>query len=269
MWYLFDLTPSNWCKTDAHFTDFGKGHACSLRDQASNCLKRLPAGSISTWKDLTNLFLAQFFPPGKTSKLYNNILMFQQHQGESLSESWTRFKDLIQKLPHHGIDLWLQFQIFYDHVNPITRRTIDQADGGKLRDKNDEESWALYKMSRDVITIGLTMQIPLLYQGEYSQWRERFMNYLEEQTDGEAMINSIQNEKKTRKIDRLARSLLIQGLSNDIYSLIDINETAKDLWDALERRMRGSEYGEKDRKATILYEYETFKANEGEQLLDT
>ncbi|GJV10010.1 hypothetical protein Tco_1351551 [Tanacetum coccineum] len=69
--------------------------------------------------------------------------MFQQHQGESLSEAWTRFKDLLQKVPHHGIDLWLQIQIFYDHVNPITRRTIDQAAGGKLRDKNDEESWAL------------------------------------------------------------------------------------------------------------------------------
>nr|GEV56392.1 retrovirus-related Pol polyprotein from transposon TNT 1-94 [Tanacetum cinerariifolium] len=145
-------------------------------------------------------------------------------------------------------------------------------------------------MSRDVITVGSTMRIPLLYRGEYSQWRERFMNYLEEQTDGEAMINSIQNgdqpfpviaptlkdlkfwtaeEKKTRKIDRLARSLLIQGLPNDIYSLIDSNETAKDLWDALERQMRGSEYGEQDRKAAILYEYESFKANEGEQLLDT
>nr|GEW43383.1 hypothetical protein [Tanacetum cinerariifolium] len=117
-------------------------------------------------------------------------------------------------------------------------------------------------MSQDVITVGSTM-------------RERFMNYLEEQTDGEAMINSIQNgdqplpviaqvslagnaqnapptlkdpklwtaeEKKTRKIDRLARSLLIQGLPNDIYSLIDSNETAKDLWDALERQMCGSEY---------------------------
>nr|GFC39661.1 hypothetical protein [Tanacetum cinerariifolium] len=123
-------------------------------------------------------------------------------------------------------------------------------------------------MSRDVITVGLTMRISLLYWGEYSQWRERFMNYLEEQTDGEAMIKSIQNgdqplpvvapvslaetaqiapltlkdpkfwtaeEKKTRKNDRLARSLLIQGLSNDIYSLIDSNETSKDLWDALER----------------------------------
>nr|GEW67791.1 hypothetical protein [Tanacetum cinerariifolium] len=114
-------------------------------------------------------------------------------------------------------------------------------------------------MSRDVITVGSTMRIPLLYPGEYSQWRERFKNYLEEQT----------NEKKTRKIDRLARSLLIQWLPNDIYSLINSNETTKDLWDALERQMRGSEYGEQDRKAAILYEYDTFKANEGEQLLDT
>nr|GFD47402.1 hypothetical protein [Tanacetum cinerariifolium] len=37
------------------------------------------------------------------------------------------------------------------------------------------------------------MRIPLLYRGEYSQWVERFMNYLKEQTDGEAMINSIKN----------------------------------------------------------------------------
>ncbi|GJZ87000.1 hypothetical protein Tco_0658610 [Tanacetum coccineum] len=74
-------------------------------------------GSITTWEDLTTRFLAQFFPPGRT--------------------------DLLQKVPHHGIDLWLQVQIFYDHVNPVTRRTIDQSAGGKLRDLNAEESWAL------------------------------------------------------------------------------------------------------------------------------
>nr|GEY93552.1 hypothetical protein [Tanacetum cinerariifolium] len=127
-------------------------------------------------------------------------------------------------------------------------------------------------MSRDVLTVGSTMRIPLLYRGEYSQWVERFMNYLEEQTDGEAMINLIKNgdqplprvtqvsipgtlsteqpplkdksmwsdqEKRIQKIDRLARSLLIQGLPNDIYSLIDSNKTGKDLWDALARHMLG------------------------------
>nr|GFD45818.1 hypothetical protein [Tanacetum cinerariifolium] len=71
------------------------------------------------------------------------------------------------------------------------------------------------------------------------------------------------------KIDRLARFLLIKGLPNDINALIDSNETAKDLWVALERQTRGSRYGEQDRKATILYEYKTFKAIEGELLLDT
>nr|GEW50806.1 reverse transcriptase domain-containing protein [Tanacetum cinerariifolium] len=50
------------------------------------------------------------------------------------------------------------------------------------------------EMSRDVLTVGSTTRIALLYRGEYSQWVERFMNYLDEQTDVEAIINSIKNE---------------------------------------------------------------------------
>ncbi|GJZ51210.1 MAK10-like protein [Tanacetum coccineum] len=72
-------------------------------------------GSITTWEDLTTHFLAQFFPPKRISKLRNDILMFQQHQAESLSEAWTRFKDLLQKVPHHGIGLWLQDLALYDN----------------------------------------------------------------------------------------------------------------------------------------------------------
>ncbi|GJX32488.1 hypothetical protein Tco_0242343, partial [Tanacetum coccineum] len=34
-------------------------------------------------------------------------------------------------------------QIFYDHLNPVTRRTINQSASGKLRDRNAKESWAL------------------------------------------------------------------------------------------------------------------------------
>ncbi|GJV22503.1 MAK10-like protein [Tanacetum coccineum] len=48
----------------------------SLRDQARNWLECLPAGSISTWEDLTTRFLAQFFPPGRTAKLRYDILIW-------------------------------------------------------------------------------------------------------------------------------------------------------------------------------------------------
>nr|GEU69791.1 zinc finger, CCHC-type [Tanacetum cinerariifolium] len=146
MWCLFDLTPSDWCKTDVHSMDSGKERELclsqfSLHDQARNWLEHLPAGSIFTWEDLTTCFLAQFFPPRRTTKVKNDILMFQQHHGESLFEAWTHFKDLLQKVPHHGIDLWLQVRIFYDHVNQTTRHAIDHSTGGKLRDKSTEESW--------------------------------------------------------------------------------------------------------------------------------
>ncbi|GKE36276.1 hypothetical protein Tco_1459681 [Tanacetum coccineum] len=36
----------------------------------------LDVGSITTWEDFTTRFLAQFFPPGRTAKLRNDILMF-------------------------------------------------------------------------------------------------------------------------------------------------------------------------------------------------
>ncbi|GJR02114.1 MAK10-like protein [Tanacetum coccineum] len=132
-----DLDGDNRKRTRLHLFQF------SLRNQASNWLERLPAGSITTWEDLTTRFLTKFFPPRRTVKLRNDILMFQQHHGESLSEAWTRFKDLLQKVPHHGIDRWLQIQIFYNHVSFHLKCEIDHAAGGKLRNKNTEESWEI------------------------------------------------------------------------------------------------------------------------------
>ncbi|GJY96597.1 zinc finger, CCHC-type containing protein [Tanacetum coccineum] len=88
----------------------------SLRDQASNWLERLPAGSISTWEDLTTRFLAQFFTPGRI--------------------------DLLQKVPHHGIDLWLQVQILNDRINEALKKIIDYAAEGRLKKLSAEKAWA-------------------------------------------------------------------------------------------------------------------------------
>nr|GEV53341.1 hypothetical protein [Tanacetum cinerariifolium] len=204
-----------------------------------------PGGSIVASLENVNGFLAVYTPSD------DFIRIDFKKKGVVPEVMLHIFEEFIFLLGRHSLNNEIPRMVVYKVGKPseasMTKKATDTLDGSGIR-------------------------------GEYSQWRERFMNYLEEQTDGEAMINFIQNsdqplptaeEKKTRKIDRLARSLLIQGLPNDIYSLIDSNETAKNLWDAFERQMRGSEYGEQDRKAAILYEYETFKATDGEQLLDT
>nr|GEY19345.1 reverse transcriptase domain-containing protein [Tanacetum cinerariifolium] len=96
------------------------------------------------------------------------------------------------------------------------------------------------------------------------------MNYLEEQTDGEAMIKSIKNGDQP--LPRVTQMSIAGTTSTEQPPQKDkfmCNKNAKDLWDALARHMLGSEYGEQDRKAAVLYEYETFKATKGELLLDT
>nr|GEW56506.1 reverse transcriptase domain-containing protein [Tanacetum cinerariifolium] len=98
---------------------------------------------------------------------------------------------------------------------------------------------------------------------EYSQWVERFMNYLEEQIDGEAMINSIKNGDQP--LPRVTRVSIAETTSTEQPSLKE-----KFMWSDQEKRMQKiDQYGKQDRKAAILYEYETFKATEGELLLDT
>ncbi|GJU65678.1 zinc finger, CCHC-type containing protein [Tanacetum coccineum] len=102
-----------------------------------------PNQHLKDFLKLVDSLELSFLPLGRTTKLRNAILIFQQHHGESLFEAWTRFKDLLQKVPHHGIDLWLQIQIFYDHVFFPLNREIDHATGGKLHDKSVEESWKI------------------------------------------------------------------------------------------------------------------------------
>ncbi|GJU77540.1 hypothetical protein Tco_1274610 [Tanacetum coccineum] len=93
---------------------------------------------------------------------------------------------------------------FYDHVNPITRRTIDKAGGGKLRDTNNEESWALLEdlapydneswndlsdFSKLVKAISLPQDVPstsdLVLTTLNIVWKipSRFVNYAFSRTD--------------------------------------------------------------------------------------
>ncbi|GJX76097.1 hypothetical protein Tco_0322908 [Tanacetum coccineum] len=88
----------------------------------------------------TGIPLSSSYKTMWTAKLRNDILRFQQHQGESLSEAWTHFKDLLKKVSHHGIVRWLQIHIFYYHVSFHLKCEIDRVGGGKLRNKNTDES---------------------------------------------------------------------------------------------------------------------------------
>ncbi|KAJ9128494.1 hypothetical protein P3X46_034954 [Hevea brasiliensis] len=107
----------------------------SLQDRARKWLLSQLAGTFTTWENLSQAFLARYFPLAKTARLRLELNTFRQKKGESLYDAWERYKDLQRECPHHGIEDWLLVQNFYNGLLPSTRSIVDSAAEGDLMKK--------------------------------------------------------------------------------------------------------------------------------------
>ena len=115
----------------------------SLKEKAKHWLILESPDSITSWDDLSNKFLARFFPPAKVAKLRIDISSFYQYEGESSNEEWERFKDLLRKCPHHSFTKWMQVYHFYNGLSRPTRTLIDASAGGAIMGKNEVEAYQI------------------------------------------------------------------------------------------------------------------------------
>ena len=111
----------------------------TLYEKAQEWYDKLPSESIFTWEQLISKFYEKFFPLGKTSAFRDRILCFRKGKDEPFHKSWIRFKDFIRQVPHHGIELWLLVQIFYDNISSTDRNGINQSRKGRLANLSAEE----------------------------------------------------------------------------------------------------------------------------------
>ena len=77
----------------------------TLKDRAKEWFSALPPASIYTWADMQQQFLNEFYTMKKTTEARDAIRRFKQHMGEPFHEAFTRFKGMLRKCPHHGIEL--------------------------------------------------------------------------------------------------------------------------------------------------------------------
>lgn len=158
--------------------------------------------------------------------------------------------------------------------------------------------------SRDALSMGTDTKPPVLFRGEYPQWRDRFLDFIERNDHYEFIRLSLDNgpavfwqdtpampnadppvlasrkikekdkysvdDKARAKGDQLAKSYLLQSLPNDIYTSIDsYKETAKGMWDQVEKMMMGTKVGNQLKVTNCINHYEDFKAKDGESLEET
>ncbi|CAN6581407.1 unnamed protein product [Malus baccata var. baccata] len=104
----------------------------TLKDQARRWLLTLPCGSISTWAQLSEIFLNKYYPASKTLNMRTQILSFAQKPKE-------------EKCPHSDINNTDQMHIFFRWLNMTTKTLVNASCGGSYKDKNAHEACLLFE----------------------------------------------------------------------------------------------------------------------------
>jgi Retrotransposon gag protein len=108
-----------------------------------NWLSSLETGTIRTLAQMFDAFLSKYFPPSKTSVIRAQIINSRQRGGESLSEAWDRYQELICLCPHHGLEKWFILRIFYEGLEQSSKLIIDTAAGDNLMNMSARDAYKL------------------------------------------------------------------------------------------------------------------------------
>ena len=78
------------------------------------------------------IFFKKYFPDNKTNGLKRQISTFSQKEGETLTQAWDRFRDLLNSCPHHGYEIWRIVSYFYEGLTVQERLFIEKMCNGEF-----------------------------------------------------------------------------------------------------------------------------------------
>ncbi|GJT80691.1 hypothetical protein Tco_1055033 [Tanacetum coccineum] len=143
----------------------------------------------------------------------------------------------------------------------------------------------------------------MLGPGRYSQWRSRFLRYLDTKSNGEYLrkcifegpytptnvliaaveaaenilpvaaheeaetIHNMTTENKLYfQAEKEAIFLILTGIGDEIYSTVDACNTSKEMWTAIERLQQGESLNVQDVKTNLFWEFRKFTSRDGESM---
>ncbi|GJY31511.1 retrovirus-related pol polyprotein from transposon TNT 1-94 [Tanacetum coccineum] len=158
-------------------------------------------------------------------------------------------------------------------------------------------------MHNNIMVAGSKDRPPMLGLGRYSQWRSRFLRYIDTKGNGEylrkcifegpykltsavietvaATVNSpevpqhdeaetVHNMSVQNKLYFQAKKeaifLLLTGIGDEIYSTVDACNTANEMWIAIERLQQGESLNVQDVKTNLFWEFGKFTSRDGESM---
>lgn len=186
----------------------------TLSKDAEEWFYSLPAGSITNWKQMETTFLHEYFPASVLLRKRYDIMNYKQKEGESLGDSYNRFKRLIITCPTHNLDQTEQMQMFVNGLRLKIKQLIDTTAGGS---SNFSTATCIKKI------------IEVISENEHLEFYDRYSSKSERVIDLKLETNKIriedtvaaEVEKKLNAMNtgtqRVAQIQLAQNVSYEIY----------------------------------------------------
>ncbi|GJZ14477.1 hypothetical protein Tco_0550154, partial [Tanacetum coccineum] len=132
-------------------------------------------------------------------------------------------------------------------------------------------------MHNNIMAAGSKDRPPMLGPGRYSQWRSRFLWYIDTKINGEGLTKCILSGPyvpSTVLVQAVAATeakkeaifLLLTGIGDEIYSTVDACNTANEMWTAIERLQQGESLNVQDVKTNLFWEFGKFTSRDGESM---
>ncbi|GJZ71846.1 hypothetical protein Tco_0635697 [Tanacetum coccineum] len=159
------------------------------------------------------------------------------------------------------------------------------------------------QMHNNIMAAGSMDRPPMLATGRYAQWQSRFLRYINTKQNGDALrkcilkgpytpttvtiptvpatddtpavlertavetILTMSLENKTHyESENEAIHLLLTGIGDEIYSIVDACKTAHKMWISIERLQQGESLNIQDVKTNLFWEFEKFTSHDGESM---
>ncbi|GJR76260.1 retrovirus-related pol polyprotein from transposon TNT 1-94 [Tanacetum coccineum] len=159
------------------------------------------------------------------------------------------------------------------------------------------------QMHNNIMAAGSKDRPPMLGPGRYSQWRSRFLRYIDTRPNGgglkksilsgpyvpttvqvqaveaaegrlavpqhtsvETILNMTPENKEHFQSKKEAIFLLLTGIGDEIYSTVDACNTANEMWIAIERLQQGESLNVQDVKTNLFWEFRKFTSRDGESM---
>ncbi|GJW49673.1 retrovirus-related pol polyprotein from transposon TNT 1-94 [Tanacetum coccineum] len=113
----------------------------------------------------------------------------------------------------------------------------------------------------------------------YAQWNSRFMRYVDTKSNenelrhcieqGPYILTKIVHEEVLATEELPVQPpihMILNGISDDIYLIVDACSTAREMWDAIKRFQQGESINKQYVKTKLFWEFEKFTFRDGESI---